>query len=55
MCGCVMCLNVCIIAWLHSYIAYLIFDYWLWFCELCFVAAYGVSIVQLNVTYLWNG
>jgi hypothetical protein len=33
--GCDMCLNICIIAWLHTYIAYLIFDYWLWFRELC--------------------
>jgi hypothetical protein len=33
MCGCAMCLNICIITWLHTYIAYLIFDYWLWFCN----------------------
>jgi hypothetical protein len=37
MCGCVICLNICIIPWLHTYIAYLMFDYWLWFCELCFL------------------
>jgi hypothetical protein len=49
-----MCLNICIIVWLHTNIAYLIFDYWLWYCELCFLAAYGVSVVQRNVTYLWN-
>jgi hypothetical protein len=36
MCGCAMCLNIYIIAWLHIYIAYLLFDYWLCFCELCF-------------------
>jgi hypothetical protein len=54
MCECAMCLNIYIIAWLHTYIACLIFDYWLWFYELCFLAAYDVSVVQWNVTYLWN-
>jgi hypothetical protein len=45
MCGYAMCLNICIIAWLHTYIAYLIFDYWLWFCELCF---YNMILVLSN-------
>jgi hypothetical protein len=47
-----MCLNICIIACLRTYIAYLIFDYWLLFCKLCFLASYVVSVVQQNVTYL---
>jgi hypothetical protein len=46
MCHVLKYLHYCIIAWLHTYIAYLIFDYLLWFRELCFLATYDVSVVQ---------